>query len=390
MTPIVEVAWDSLCKHGEELCGDWVKVVSTDEDLVVVLSDGLGSGVKANILATLTAEIAADMLEKGASIDEVVETLVETLPECQVRHLAYATFAVLRVHKAREAYLAEYDCPPLILVRGGKVVEPPMRERCIAGRTIREGHFTLELDDYLVMVSDGYIHAGVGGLYRMGWGWNNLGIAVQRWAATRGDTHQLVNALSRTCLKLSKERLGDDSTSVAMWVRPQRKATVLTGPPADPARDAEAVQKLMQSGGVKAICGGTTAQMASRVLGKPLRVAWQPAAKGAANGPGRRLPPMGLLEGVDLVTEGILTISSAVDRLRDVKTVHDLPNDQDAATRLARELMIADQVHFIVGGAINPQQLADVVRGVPMREMYLDELIARLRERNKAVTVEHL
>ena len=160
MGPIVEIAWDSLCKHGEELCGDWVKVVATDEDLVVVFSDGLGSGVKANILATLTAEIASDMLEKGASIDEVVETLVETLPECQVRHLAYATFAVMRIHKAREAYLAEYDSPPLILVRQGKVIEPPMRERCIAGRTIREGHFTLELDDYLVMVSDGYIHAG--------------------------------------------------------------------------------------------------------------------------------------------------------------------------------------------------------------------------------------
>ena len=86
MERIVEIAWDSLCKHGEELCGDWVKVVSMDEDLIVVLSDGLGSGVKANILATLTAQIAAEMLQKGASIDEVVETLVETLPECQVRH----------------------------------------------------------------------------------------------------------------------------------------------------------------------------------------------------------------------------------------------------------------------------------------------------------------
>jgi hypothetical protein len=387
MVPIVEVAWDSLCKHGEELCGDWVKVVSTDEDLIVVLSDGLGSGVKANILATLTAEIASGMLEKGASIDEVVETLVETLPECQVRHLAYATFAVMRIHKAREAYLAEYDSPPLILVRGGKVLDLPMHERWIAGRTIREGHFSLELDDYLVMVSDGYIHAGVGGLYRMGWGWNNLGVAVQRWGATHGDTHELVSALSRTCVKLSKERLGDDSTAVAMWVRPRRKATVLTGPPADTARDAEAVHKLMQFEGVKAICGGTTAQMASRVLGKPLRVAWQPAAKA---GPGRRLPPVGLLEGVDLVTEGILTISSTVDRLRDAKTVHDLPSDPDAATRLARELLYADEVHFIVGGAINPQQLADVVRGVPMREMYLDELIARLREHGKTVTVEHL
>ncbi len=387
MERIVEIAWDSLCKHGEELCGDWVKVVSTDEDLIVVLSDGLGSGVKANILATLTAQIAAEMLQKGASIDEVVETLVETLPECQVRHLAYATFAVLRIHRAREAYLAEYDCPPLLLTRAGQVVQPTMRERTVAGRKIREGQFTLELDDYLVLVSDGYIHAGVGGLYRMGWGWSNIGTAVQRWAATRGDTHQLVQALRRTCLKLSKDTPGDDATAVAMWVRPQRKATVLTGPPADTARDAEAVNRLMSATGMKVICGGTTAQMTARVLGKPLRVAWkQPSSRGQ----GRKLPPVGSLEGVDLVTEGILTLSSAVDRLRDVQTLHDLPNDQDAASQLVRVLLGADQIHFIVGDAINPQQLADVVRGVPMRQIYLDELIEKLRERNKAVTVERL
>ena len=139
MSQLVEIAWDSLCKHGEELCGDWVKITTTPDDLIVVLSDGLGSGVKANILATLTTEIAGTMLVRGASIDEVVETLADTLPECQVRHLAYATFAVLRVVHGREAYLAEYDSPPLILVRGGQVVDLPMTEREIAGRKIREG-----------------------------------------------------------------------------------------------------------------------------------------------------------------------------------------------------------------------------------------------------------
>ncbi len=398
MSQIVEIAYHSLCKTGEELCGDWVKVTPTSEDLIVVLSDGLGSGVKANILATLTAEIASGMLEKGASIDQVVETLIETLPECQVRHLAYATFAVLRIHRGREAYLAEYDSPPLIHVRQGAVLATPARERVIAGRTIREAHFVLEPDDYLVMVSDGYVHAGVGGLYRMGWGWKNISIAAQRWAETRGDTHQLVGALSRTCLKLSNGKLGDDATAVAMWVRPYRKATVLTGPPSDPSLDPVAVEKLMSSGGVKVICGGTTAQMAARVLGKPLRVQLRTQGarpgppQGAPSGPrpGRKLPPTGELEGVDLVTEGILTLSAAVDRLRDVETVHDLPPDQDAATRLVRALLYADQIHFIVGDAINPQQLADVVRGVPMREIYLEELIVKLRERHKRVTVEHL
>ena len=132
----------------------------------------------------------------------VVETLVETLPECQVRHLAYATFAVLQVFHGREAYLVEYDSPPLILVRNGEALDLPLRNGdCRADDP--GGPFTLENGDTMVLVSDGYVHAGVGGLYRMGWGWKNIATAVERWAETGGDTQQLVAAPSRTCLKLS-------------------------------------------------------------------------------------------------------------------------------------------------------------------------------------------
>jgi len=164
----VEIAWESLSKRGEESCGDWVIVRSAPDSLYVTLSDGLGSGVKANILATLTAEIASSMLLRGAVIDDVIETLVETLPECQVRHLAYATIAVLQVFHGRTAYLVEYDSPSLILVRDGAVLELPAHEREVAGRTIREYHFDLELGDTMVIVSDGYVHAGVGGLLAQG------------------------------------------------------------------------------------------------------------------------------------------------------------------------------------------------------------------------------
>jgi hypothetical protein len=307
-----------------------------------------------------------------------------------VRHLAYATFAVLRIHHAREAYLAEYDSPPLILVRSGQVVALPLQERVIADRKIREGRFTIEPGDYLVMLSDGYLHAGVGGLFRMGWGWENIATAVKRWAATNGDCLQLTGSLRHTCLKLSDNRPGDDSTAVVMRVRPERKANVLTGPPSDAMQDREIVAKLTAAEGVKVICGGTTAQMAARVLNKPLRVDWRAPHPHPAQNPGAKLPPAGLLEGVDLVTEGILTLSAAVDLLKNATTVNDLAPDQDAATRLARILLHADQIHFLVGDAINPQQLADVVRGVPMRQIYLNELIARLTELNKRVTVEHL
>jgi hypothetical protein len=386
---IVEVAWDSLCKHGEELCGDWVKVTRTENSLSVVLSDGLGSGVKANILATLTAEIASSMLAHGLDTDEVLATLADTLPECQVRHLAYATFAVLQVLDGRDAYLVEYDSEPLILVRGGRVVELPVVERQVDGHKVREGHLVLQEGDCLAMVSDGYVHAGVGGLYRFGWGWKNIATAVCRWTETRGDAYQLVRALHKTCLKLYNGTPGDDSTAVGMLVRPARLAVIFTGPPSDRALDELAVQRFISRPGRKIVCGGTTAQVVARVLDHKLVVEWRtPDKKGGAQR--QKLPPVARLEGIDLVTEGILTLSSTVDLLRDAETIHDLPPGQEADHQLARILLQADDVHLIVGDALNPNQLADVVRGRPMRQIYLDELIEALEHRHKRVTVEHV
>ncbi|NLE44791.1 MAG: SpoIIE family protein phosphatase [Chloroflexi bacterium] len=390
VTQHVEIAWDSLSKSGEELCGDWVKVQSTPESLIVVLSDGLGSGVKANILATLTAEIASSMLERDESVDEVIETLAVTLPECHVRHLAYATIAMLQIVHGRTAYLVEYDTPPLILVRDGEVVDLPISERTVAGRTIKEGRFRLQIGDMLVMVSDGYVHAGVGGLYRMGWGRDNIATAVRRWAAVHTDAHELVRSLRRTCLKLYDGTPGDDATAIAMVVREVRRATVLTGPPSDHTLDERAVQGLMAAPGTKVICGGTTAQMVARILGKDLQVEWKPSAQRASAQAAGKLPPVARLDGVNLVTEGILTLSAAVDRLQAAETVHELPPQQDAGTRLARVLLEADEIHFIVGDAINPLQLADVVRGKPMRQIYLEQLLDELQRRAKQVTVEHL
>jgi hypothetical protein len=387
----VEVAWKALQKHGEELCGDTVKVTATPQTLLVVLSDGLGSGVKANILSTLTAQIVASMVEQGASMDEVMETLAATLPECQVRKLAYATFAALRVERGRDAYLVEYDCPPLILIRDGQVVELPAEEREIHGRRIREVRFQLQEGDYMVLVSDGYIHAGVGGLYRLGWGWKNLAIAVKRWAATGGDAHSLVDALARTCLKLYEGKPGDDATAVAMRVRPAVFATVLTGPPRERADDRKAVEMLMRGRGYKIICGGTTAQMAARELGEELEVEWVPPSKRDKQAPQRKgSPPTAKLKGVDLVTEGIITLSQTVALLENAQSVHDLPADYEAATRLARMLLSADFIHLIVGTAINPNQIADLVRGEPMRMVYVKELVRLLQERGKRVTVHYL
>jgi hypothetical protein len=390
---IVEFSWISLNKAGEELCGDSVIIRSNPDTFVAVLSDGLGSGVKAHILSTLTAEIAARMFESGASIEDVMQTLVETLPECSVRKLAYATFAVLTVYNAKDAHLVEFDSSPLILVRDNALVNLPMEEREVSGRKVRDVRFELQENDYMVLISDGYEHAGLGGIYRLGWGWDNIAKAVQRFVqAGIVDTFKLTQALSNTCLKLYEDKPGDDATVIGMKVRPSISATVLTGPPANKDLDEFAVKRLMNAQGEKIICGGSTAQMAARVLKEELVVDWVPPAKRKKDTPKQKKgsPPTALLKGVDLVTEGILTLGQAAEILRTSKTIYDLPKDNDASTRLARSLLMADDIHLIVGTAINPNQVADIIRGEPMRMVYIRELVQVLSAREKYVEVEKI
>jgi hypothetical protein len=390
---IVEFSWISLNKAGEELCGDSVIIRSNPDTFVAVLSDGLGSGVKAHILSTLTAEIAARMFESGASIEDVMQTLVETLPECSVRKLAYATFAVLTVYNAKDAHLVEFDSSPLILVRDNALVNLPMEEREVSGRKVRDVRFELQENDYMVLISDGYEHAGLGKIYRLGWGWDNIAKAVQRFVqAGIVDTFKLTQALSNTCGKLYEDKPGDDATVIGMKVRPSISATVLTGPPANKDLDEFAVKRLMSAKGEKIICGGSTAQMAARVLKEELVVDWIPPAKRKKDAPKQKKgsPPTALLKGVDLVTEGILTLGQAAEILRTSKTIYDLPKDDDASTRLARALLIADDIHLIVGTAINPNQVADIIRGEPMRMVYIRELVQVLSAREKYVEVEKI
>lgn len=391
MRQIVEFSWASLNKYGEELCGDSVMIRSKPDSFVAVLSDGLGSGVKAHILSTLTSEIAARMFESGASIEDVMQTLAETLPECSVRKLAYATFAVLTVSRGREAHLVLFDSAPLILVREGAVVTLPLEERMVGDRKIREVRFELRENDFMVLISDGYEHAGLGGIYRLGWRWANIASSVQRFVqAGIVDTFKLTQALSNTCLKLYEDRPGDDATVICMKVRPAMSATVLTGPPANKDLDDFAVQRLMSAPGEKIICGGSTAQMAARVLKEDLVVDWVPPAKRKKGSPRQKKgsPPTARLKGVDLVTEGILTLGQAAEILRMSRTVYDLPKDDDASTRLARSLLMADDIHFIVGSAINPNQVADIIRGEPMRMVYIRELVQVLSQHEKYVEVE--
>ncbi len=149
-----DIAWKSLNKHGEELCGDMVKIVRTKDSDIVILADGMGSGVKANILATLTSQILATMLLKGASIASCVETIAKTLPICQERNVAYATFSILQIYRDGQAYLVEYDNPSCVFIRDRKIVAYEAEEQIIDGKKIKEYRFQAKENDCFVLMSD--------------------------------------------------------------------------------------------------------------------------------------------------------------------------------------------------------------------------------------------
>ncbi|MBS3950650.1 MAG: SpoIIE family protein phosphatase, partial [Peptococcaceae bacterium] len=241
MDLFLETYTRQLTKWGEELCGDNVEIIRTPDALTITVADGLGSGVKANILATLTTKIASTMLREGADIDEVIATIAETLPVCKVRELAYSTIAILQIRPNGESYLAEFDTPDTLLLKNDQIQELARVERVIAGRKIRESHFTLDLGDTVILISDGVIHAGVGATLYMGWQWSNVAQYVSTLSAKKHSLRSIVSSLINTCGHLYSGKPGDDATVMGVRANLPLPVTILSGPPRDRSQDGQIV-----------------------------------------------------------------------------------------------------------------------------------------------------
>ena len=365
-------------KTGEELCGDSFYVSRVNGSTIIILSDGLGSGVKANILSRLTTTMAGKMLEKGGSLDDAIEALAETLPVCKVRHLAYSTFTILQISPEGRIYLAEYDNPATYLGDRSGLKQIGRIEREIFGRTIREAYFEARDGDWMVLVSDGVLHAGVGGIWDLGWGWDRVGAFVEKMAK-HGDTAQdQANELLDLVMKLYAGAPGDDASVAVIQVRHPRQLTVLIGPPEQRSRDEEAVRLLINSPGRKVVCGGTTGNMVARVLDRKITV--------DLNSPSDEVPPIGLIDGIDLVTEGLLTVAKCLDNLRQNLPLRHFAGRRDGASLLTSELLQADEIDFLVGRAINPaHQSPRLPVDLALKQQMVEQLGEQLRRRGRIV-----
>ncbi|HIU03302.1 MAG TPA: SpoIIE family protein phosphatase [Candidatus Onthocola gallistercoris] len=384
----IEVSWKSLNKYGEELCGDKVEILKTPDSDIVILADGMGSGVKANILATLTSKILGTMFLKGEPIDEAVETLASTLPVCKVRGVSYSTFSILQIFRNGDAYLVEYDNPGCIFVRNGRLMDIPSEERVIGGKKIKEYRFKAQVDDCFVLMSDGTIYAGVGELLNFGWTWESMADYTLKCVKETRSAARLAALLSKACDDLYQQRPGDDTTVAVTRIIRRKEVAIFTGPPEKKEDDARLMKEFMMTEGKKVVCGGTTSQIAARYLNEKIR----------NNTDGtKEIPPTASIRGIDLVTEGVLTMSHALKLLNtfgsdevDVEFFEALDADNGAAA-LAR-ILIEDctDVLFFVGRASNKENYDNAgLFDISVRKNLVEQFKSVLETMGKNVEIRY-
>lgn len=389
MSVSVDICWKSFNKNHEELCGDKVEILKTEDSNIIILADGMGSGVKANILATLTSKILGTMFREGAEIDACVETIARTLPICKEREVAYATFSILQIFRDGEAYLVEYDNPKCVFIRNKEIINYPYQERVIEGKKIREYRFHVELNDCFVLMSDGAIWAGEEETMNYNWEWDDMAAYTLKCTNETLSAARLAAMLSQVCYDLYGQKPGDDTTVAVTRVIRRQVVNIFTGPPSRKEDDERVVHDFMKQEGRKVICGGTSANVASRVLKREIVTLVKHADP--------KIPPMATMEGLDLVTEGVLTIGSALDLLHRYENddfdeaFFDALDAENGAAKLAR-LLIEEctDLNLFVGRALNPaHQNSNLPFDLSVRMNLVEQLKDCAERMGKHVTVKY-
>ncbi len=384
----VDIGFKSINHDGEQLCGDHVEIVEQNENsTVVVLADGLGSGVKASILSTLTSKIISTMMAEGLSIEDCVQTIAATLPICSVRGVAYSTFTIIHIIENREAEIIQYDNPLVFMLRDGKNYDYPKTEMHIDGKTIYKSVVKLCEGDFFVAMSDGCTHAGIGMSYNFGWKRDDIIDFMSTIASVGYTAKTYATILVEECDKLYGGKPGDDATACVLKVRERVPMNILFGPPSN-RDDANRMMSLFFSKeGKHIVCGGTTSSIAAKYLGKTV--------KASLSYIGGDVPPIAEIEGVDLVTEGVITINKVLEYAKDALDENALYEKwsmgRDGACLISRLLFEeATDINFYVGRAVNPaHQNPDLPINFNIKMNLVEELSACLKQMGKRIKVSY-
>lgn len=383
-----DIGFKSVNKKGEQLCGDHIEIVEQNENsLVLVLADGLGSGVKACILSTLTSKIISTMIASNLSVEECVSTIAATLPVCEKRGVAYSTFTIIRITNNSEAEIIQYDNPHVIMLRGGENFEYPRTSMEIEGKTIYKSKLQLEKNDVFIAMSDGAIYAGVGKTLNFGWQRDSIIDFMVGNYDKKMSAKGISQLLLDECNDLYGGEPGDDTTVAAVKIRQRIPVSLMIGPPSNPG-DLKKMQTLFfAKEGKHIVCGGTTSKLASEYLGKPVVPCldyFDP-----------EIPPIAKIEGIDLVTEGVVTMTKVLEYadsyLNGSISISDLSMKKDGASKIAHMLFEeATDISFYVGRAVNPaHQNPALPINFNVKMQLIDEVSKKLKAMGKNINVSY-
>jgi len=379
----VDHGWYSVNHFGEEICGDRVDIKRTGEAFIGVLADGMGSGVKANILSTMGSTILSTMLLEGESVESAVDAVIRTLPVCSERGLNYCTFSVVIVDNDGVAQLTEFDNPQAWIIRNRQIVQPERTLRVVEGKNIWESSLPLIPGDIIVVTSDGAVNAGIDNQFSYRWNWDS----VARWLCERAHKYpsalRLVTELVAAVDNLYGGRPMDDVTAMAIRIPAEQSVNIMYGPPEYKEDDEFMVREFLEAEGCRIICGGTTASIVSRVLGSPLETLPETAADG--------VPPISFMAEADLITEGVLTMTRAAD-IMERYYAGGTPNfaeldAQNGAAFLAKQLIEGcTTVRAFIGRAKNPAyEGKDVPLDLDMKMKAIERILDCMRRQGKTV-----
>ena len=350
----VEMECFQLCHDGEIVCGDdfLFERLEQENRHLAVLSDGLGSGIKANLLACMTTTMALEFVRSNMDVLLSAEIIMDTLPVCEVRRISYATFSIFDLQLGGKTRVIEMDNPPFIHLRNGKdlkVSRQSMVSERWPDRRVQLAEIYAITGDRLIVFSDGVAQAGLG---QPGckFGWRREGALEFIQAEVAKDPAISARELSQRVVYAARNhnkdnRCIDDISCMVIYLRKPRRLRLLTGPPFRPESDTAYAELVRNFDGKIILSGGTTANIVSRELKRPIDVDMKLVMK-AGN-----LPPPARMEGVDLVSEGILTLTDVVQRLEaDPPLTTPVPLAAKQMIDLFRE---SDEIEFIVGTKVN-------------------------------------
>lgn len=381
----LEYGYTSFNKIGEELCGDRVSIVKKDGYTTLVLADGLGSGVKANILSTLTSKILSTMVSNEIPMEECIETIVETLPVCKERGVAYSTFSVIHINDEGSGYMFEFDNPRCIFCTNGVFKDLEREEITILNKKIYKSDLKLKSGDLILIMSDGVPHAGIGKTMNLGWDRKDIIAYLDENIKPHMSARCVANLLASTSKALYMNEPGDDTTVAAIKIREEECVNIMIGPPVRREDCDRYVEDFLRNEGIRIVCGGTTSQIVANHLHEKVET--------DLNYIDSELPPIGFIKGIDLTTEGVITLRRLIELAEEyLRTDSDVPKNfmkKDGASLIANFLFEeATSVNFFVGQAVNEAH-SDLPINSTLKFKLVDTLSKNLEQMGKKISIKY-